>query len=144
MWVMVKAEKSYDRPRCRRVLPSDRSASLTAPVDPGGGMSCRVSSFVAVLVGTLTATSALAQTRPTDPQRVRQQAAAGLASGQIRGVVHDQAGTGLGGVTIVAMGAALASARSDPAGRFSLALLPGEYILRATRDGYVSTYREAV
>ncbi len=36
------------------------------------------------------------------------------------------------------------AARSDTAGEFLLALPPGEYILRATRDGYVSTYREPV
>jgi len=107
-------------------------------------MSCRVPLFVAVFLGTLTSTFVGAQTRATEPQRVRQQAAAATLSGEIRGVVHDQAGAGIGGATIVAMGAALATVRSDQAGRFTLALSPGEYILRATRDGYVSTYREAV
>lgn len=107
-------------------------------------MSCRVPLLVAVLFGTLTTTSVSAQIEATATQRVRQQAVAANLSGQIRGVVHDQAGAGLGDVAIVAMGAALASVRSDQSGRFSLALSPGEYILRATRDGYVSTYREAV
>ena len=48
--------------------------------------------------------------------------------------------------SVVAMGATLLPVitRSDTAGQFTLSLAPGEYILRAARDGYVSTYREAV
>ena len=66
------------------------------------------------------------------------------AGGRIQGVVRDQAGQGIGGVAIVALGNAVAAATSERAGNFSLALVPGEYVLRATRDGYVSTYREVV
>ena len=64
--------------------------------------------------------------------------------GRIQGVVRDQTGQGIGGVAIVALGTAVAAATSDRAGQFSLSLVPGEYVLRATRDGYVSTYREVV
>jgi hypothetical protein len=42
------------------------------------------------------------------------------------------------------MGTTLAAARSDSTGRFDIALPPGEYILRANREGYTSTYREPV
>ncbi len=64
--------------------------------------------------------------------------------GRIHGVVRDQTGQGIGGVAIVALGTAVAAATTDRAGQFSLSLVPGEYVLRATRDGYVSTYREVV
>lgn len=64
--------------------------------------------------------------------------------GQIRGVVRDDAGTAIDGVMVIAVGRTLAAAKSDPGGRFRLALPTGEYILRASRTGYVSTYREAV
>src|SRR5690606_28364653 len=35
-------------------------------------------------------------------------------------------------------------ARTDAHGFFTLRVPPGPYVLRATRDGYISTYREAV
>jgi hypothetical protein len=77
------------------------------------------------------------------PDRLRIQASAGMVSGVV-GRVTDEAGAGIGGASILAMGATLAVVRSDDAGRFRLELAPGPYILRATRDGYISTYREAV
>src|SRR5688572_31682645 len=55
---------------------------------------------------------------------------------------RDQTGQGIGGVAIVALGTAVAAATTDRAGQFSLSLVPGEYVLRATRDGYVSTRSE--
>jgi hypothetical protein len=64
--------------------------------------------------------------------------------GRIQGVVRDDRGQALGDVSIVAMGSSLASVRSDARGRFLLAVSPGDYVLRATRTGYVSTFREAV
>src|SRR5690349_10201573 len=67
-----------------------------------------------------------------------------IGAGRIVGVVTDQAGTTLGGVSVVALGTALAMAKTDIVGRFTLSLPPGQYVLRATREGYVSTYREAV
>lgn len=66
------------------------------------------------------------------------------AAGRIQGIVRDDRGRAVHDVSIVAVGATFASARSDAFGRFSLPLSPGDYVVRATRDGYVSTYREAV
>ncbi|MCC7043934.1 MAG: carboxypeptidase regulatory-like domain-containing protein [Acidobacteria bacterium] len=80
---------------------------------------------------------------PGRPDPIRIQASAGIVSGVV-GQVTDEAGTGIGGASILAMGATLAVVRSDDQGRFRLELAPGPYILRATRDGYISTYREAV
>ena len=71
------------------------------------------------------------------------QRASALGS-RIVGIVTDQAGKGIGGATILALGTTLALARSEPNGAFSLTVPAGEYVLRATRDGYVSTFREAV
>ena len=75
------------------------------------------------------------------PVLVKQASAAG---GRIQGVVRDDLGKVVGGANIVALGTTLAAARSDVRGKFLLMLPAGEYILRATRDGYVSTYREPV
>jgi hypothetical protein len=69
---------------------------------------------------------------------------ASAAAGRVQGVVTDEAGSTIVGVSVLAVGAALAMARTDVLGRFSLVLPPGEYVLRATRDGYISTYREPV
>ena len=66
------------------------------------------------------------------------------AGGRIQGIVRDDRGQALRDVSIVAVGSTFATARSDSLGRFSLALSPGDYVVRAARDGYVSTYREAV
>jgi Carboxypeptidase regulatory-like domain/TonB dependent receptor len=91
----------------------------------------------------LAAASALAQGRNA-PALVTRQASVG--SGAIAGVVRDGEGQAVPGVSILALGAAPlpALARTDTSGRFELTLPAGEYILRATRDGYVSTYREPV
>jgi hypothetical protein len=66
------------------------------------------------------------------------------AGGSVRGVVRDDAGEAVGEVMVIAMGTVIAAASSDRLGRFTLPLPPGEYILRASRDGYVSTLREPV
>jgi hypothetical protein len=67
-----------------------------------------------------------------------------MTAGGIQGVVRDETGVTVGGVNIVALGTTLASAQSDSVGRFSLRLPPGEYILRASHRGYVSTFREPI
>ena len=67
-----------------------------------------------------------------------------VRAGRVEGIVRDQSGGAVAGVSVVAMGETISAARSDIRGRFSLLLEPGEYVLRATRDGYVSTYREAI
>src|SRR6188474_559026 len=67
---------------------------------------------------------------------------ASASSGRIRGVVRDDAGRLVAGANVIAMGTTMALAKSDDQGRFSLPLPPGEYVLRATRQGYISQYRE--
>jgi hypothetical protein len=67
-----------------------------------------------------------------------------LGGAGIQGVVRDEAGQAVGGVSILAMGATLAAVRTDSRGRFLLLLAPGEYILRAVREGYLSTVRESI
>ena len=97
---------------------------------------------IALLSSLLVTTSVFAQQRGRTPAPVSQQASA--AGGHIRGIVRDDIGSAVGGVMVVAMGTTLASVKSDSTGRYALALPPGEYILRAARDGYVSTFREPV
>ncbi|MEO8482069.1 MAG: TonB-dependent receptor [Acidobacteriota bacterium] len=62
----------------------------------------------------------------------------------IAGTVRDDAGVGLAGASVLAMGTSLAVARTDDRGRFALHLPPGNYVLRAVREGYISTYRETL
>ncbi len=69
---------------------------------------------------------------------------ASISGGRILGVVRDDAGQAIGDVSVIALGAASVLARTDARGRFSLSLAPGEYILRASHDRYISTYREAI
>jgi hypothetical protein len=65
-------------------------------------------------------------------------------AGGIRGVVRDERGQAVVGASIIAMGQMVVTARSDGDGRFLLEVAPGDYILRATRAGFVSHFREAV
>ena len=76
------------------------------------------------------------------PPPVSTQAA--FRQGRVLGIVRDDAGRAIGGVSIIALGTASAMARTDARGRFDLPLLPGDYVLRASHDSYISTYREAV
>jgi hypothetical protein len=69
---------------------------------------------------------------------------ASVGTGRVDGIVTDQAGRTVGGASVLALGTAVGMALTDGGGKFSLLLPPGQYVLRATRDGYVSTYREAV
>jgi len=86
-------------------------------------------------------TTAYAQAHDT-VRPVAARATTGIA--YVAGTVRDDAGVGLPGASVLAMGASLAVARTDGRGRFSLSLPPGDYVLRAVRDGYISTYREAL
>ncbi len=105
-----------------------------------------------VSVGLLMAvvcTPAAAQQRqpaPRPPQQIskpeRQQVS--LASGRVQGIVRDDRGIVVAGVAISAVGTTQAIAYSDSTGRFLLPLPSGEYMLRAHRDGYVSTYTDIV
>jgi hypothetical protein len=100
--------------------------------------------LVAIAVTLLPADPVSAQStsasQPGGPLAVQ----ASRMGGRIHGVVRDDVGRGVGGVSILAMGTTLALARSDSRGHFALAVPAGDYILRAAREGYVSTYREAV
>jgi hypothetical protein len=71
---------------------------------------------------------------------------ASLSSGKVRGLVRDDRGQAVGGVQISALGTSKMAqiTTSDASGRFSLSLPPGEYVLRAHRDGYVTSFRESV
>lgn len=64
--------------------------------------------------------------------------------GRVQGFVRDAAGLAVSGASVLAVGTTVIAARSNARGRFEMALPFGDYILRATREGYVSTYREPV
>ena len=64
--------------------------------------------------------------------------------GRVQGLVRDAAGLALQDTSILAVGQTVVSVRSDATGRFALSLPPGDYVLKATRAGYVSNYREAL
>lgn len=102
---------------------------------------------VGLLMAVLCAPAAEAQQRqsasqPSSKKPEWQQAS--LTSGRVQGVVRDERGQVVGGVSISALGTAPAVAFSDANGRFLLTLLSGEYILRAHRDGYASAYHDMV
>ena len=84
-----------------------------------------------------------AQTTSVDPIHVVAHASI-AAAGRIEGQVRDDKGSAVEGANIVALGVTLASSLSDERGRFSLALPPGEYLLRASRLGYASSFRQMV
>lgn len=88
--------------------------------------------------------AASASAQSSRPTLVTRQAA--LRNGSIAGLVRDDAGRAVPGVSIVALGGMPMPimVRTDTTGRFWLTLPPGQYILRATRLGFVSTYREPV
>lgn len=67
-----------------------------------------------------------------------------IARAHVAGVVRDQAGAGIRGVSVLAVGGTIAMSRTDDLGRFAMSVPAGDYVLRATREGYVSTYREPV
>lgn len=98
--------------------------------------------FVACVSAAICAESARAQTSPHLPVPISRQAS--LTDGSVRGLVRDDLGRAIGGVNVIALGTTLGMAKSDATGRFTLALAPGDYVLRATRDGYLSTYREPI
>lgn len=94
---------------------------------------------VAALFGPVIPVLAQSESRGSRPR-----AAAPSATGIIQGTIRDEAGAAIGGAVVLALGPSLSSATSDVLGRFVLALAPGEYVLRATREGYQSTYRESI
>jgi hypothetical protein len=109
-------------------------------------MPPHIPTILAILlsVGAADALAEQAVSRDIDRKMVPVAIRASASHGRIQGIVRDQAGDVVSDASVVAMGTTFASVRSDGAGRFVLALPPGEYVLRATRDGYVSTFREPV
>ncbi len=68
-----------------------------------------------------------------------------LPLGTLSGTVTDPAGAPLAGVTVAAEGATSATAVTGPDGRYVLAaLLPGPYLVRAYRSGYVQSRPDLV
>jgi hypothetical protein len=102
------------------------------------------STVVASLVGSIQ----LAQAQPDDSRpggedRVRRVARAAI--GSIEGVVIDERGAPLAGVTVSAFGSSNASATTDRRGAFALRALPaGSYLVRAQRTGYLPSRRQFV
>ena len=69
---------------------------------------------------------------------------ASQSSGRVHGFVRDAVGVAVADASVLAVGARVIAARTDTRGRFQMSVPPGDYILRATRTGYISTYREPV
>jgi hypothetical protein len=92
----------------------------------------------------VSASVASAQAPQTRPVLVGYEVAA--RGGRVHGVVRDDAGRVVVGASVIALGAMAmpVAVRSDVTGQFAMELRPGEYILRATRAGYASSYREPV
>jgi len=96
--------------------------------------------FALLLVASPVAATADAQVLVRRP--IVERAAA--AVGRIDGIVRDQSGAALEGVSVTAFGSALAVVRTDGRGRFSLSLPPGAYALSAVVGGYRAAYRGLV
>ena len=62
--------------------------------------------------------------------------------GRVQGLVRDAAGKALSDTSVLAVGQTVLAVRSNATGRFALSLPPGDYVLKATRAGYISNYRE--
>ena len=78
-------------------------------------------------------------TRPPVTQVAR------LATGTITGIVSDEKGGPLAGARVTAIGATMALAITDAAGRFVTETLPsGEYVLRAHLKGFAASQRAVV
>lgn len=69
---------------------------------------------------------------------------ASMRAGVVVGSVTDESGAVVPGVAVAAIGTTQVQVKTDLKGQFRLQLVPGDYILRASRDGYVSPYRESV
>lgn len=99
-----------------------------------------------VLAAVVAAVAATARSAAAQPAGTRAPVAtrASIHGGNVLGIVKDDAGRGIGGASVIALGPTSMLAKTDTLGRFTLSLMPGEYILRASHDLYISTYREPV
>jgi len=98
---------------------------------------------ITILICGCTIAGSAAVVRPVGPADAVPEPAA-TAPGRVSGQVRDAAGQSLAGVSVLALGETIVSARSDVQGHFLLSLPPGDYILKASCSGYVSNYREPV
>jgi hypothetical protein len=103
-------------------------------------MPRKVPVIVALVASAIVAGTAGAQTRLARPVSI----SASAAGAHLVGVVRDDAGRTVIGVSILALGSTLGAAETDATGRYALFLPIGDYVVRAVRDGYVSTFREIV
>ncbi|MDQ3070017.1 MAG: TonB-dependent receptor [Acidobacteriota bacterium] len=78
------------------------------------------------------------------PVKIAEQASTNLQHARVAGTIKDDQGAAVEGAMITALGTTQGWAVSDQAGKFSLALPPGEYHFRVHREGYSSTFREAM
>jgi len=86
----------------------------------------------------IAASEASAQSPGPVPLKITEQAHASQA--RIAGTIRDDKGTAIEGAIVTAMGVTDSLTISDAAGRFSMALPPGEYQIRVHREGYASTF----
>lgn len=134
-WLSPVAYHAMLKPSQSRVLfPSIREAAMS------GAVTKLIASSAGVFL-TLGGVSVSAQA-PQRPVLTIQEAS--MRTGIVSGTVRDDAGQGVAGVAVSAIGTIQAQVRTDATGGFRLPLVPGDYILRAARDGYVSPYRESV
>jgi hypothetical protein len=67
------------------------------------------------------------------------------AGGALRGAVTDERGQPVRGALVSAIGATIASAVTDQAGRFAIGALPaGQYVVRAHLAGFTASRRESI
>jgi hypothetical protein len=105
--------------------------------------SAVATTVVAGLVGSLPTQAQPGSARVAGNDQVRRVARAAI--GHIEGVVLDERGVPLAGVTISATGSSSFSAVTDRHGAFSLRSVPaGAYYLRAQRVGYTPSRRQVV
>jgi hypothetical protein len=107
-------------------------------------MPHRITTLVhAAALAAAAATAEPAAAQPAGP-RAPVATRASVHGGSVLGIVKDDAGRGIGGASVIALGPTSTLAKTDTLGRFTLSLMPGQYILRASHDLYISTYREPV
>ena len=104
---------------------------------------CRSLCSLALLTGLLGGSTPASASGPTGPGAPASNGINGTHSlspltAVLSGVVHDERGRPLSGVEVSVQGPGAASVRSDAEGRFTFRnLIPGPYLLRAHRDGYL-------
>lgn len=114
---------------------------IVAVSNLGRVMPRPVAVVLVVAVVTLHGTPALAQFARR-PSAVAVEAS--VRSGVVSGVVRDDHGQIVPGVAVTAIGTIQAQVRTDATGTYYLSLVPGDYVLRATLEGYVSPYKALV